>query len=102
MDLPASTTNRSSADVALCTSTAVRSRETTGAGVTTVATPAPVSAKMQKLFRCQSSAFLNSNSFAASDVKLYLIFFSPNGLLGSTPKMVLDLGGFRSAAGPYW
>ena len=49
----------------------------------------------------QRSAFSNLISFAASEVKLYLTFFRPNGLVGSTAKIVLDLGGFLDSAGPY-
>jgi hypothetical protein len=49
----------------------------------------------------QRSAFLNSNSFAASDSRRYLTFARPNGFAGSTLKIVLARGGLRSAAGPY-
>lgn len=48
----------------------------------------------------QRSAFSKTNSFAASEVKLYLTVFSPNGLAGSMPNTVLVLGGFRLSAGP--
>ena len=51
--------------------------------------------------RAYRSAFLNSYFAAASDSKSYLSFPRPNGLSGSTSKMVVLRGGLRSAAGPY-
>lgn len=48
----------------------------------------------------QRSAFWNSNSFAASEVKLYFSVARPNGLAGSMLNSVLERGGLRLCEGP--